>query len=69
MSIEHLRLDTIDMGDCRHCVFFDYYSETRGFCRVNPPRFQNDISPDGGWPIVAEFEWCGAFRRNPEVAR
>ena len=59
--------------ECKNCGYYESVDET---CRHDPPvrlprAFAADATPGArvrderilwGWPKVAEFDWCGAWR-------
>jgi hypothetical protein len=55
---------------CRNCVYWlprgeDEEGEPVGACRHNPPAGGNEFAK-ATWPITAESDWCGAYRRGVE---
>ncbi len=49
---------------CAECAMLHPYENGGGECRALPPRFLQDGLPEGAWPIVSAWDWCGAFARR-----
>lgn len=54
-------------GYCGTCRFFCDYEDgsNTGECRRFPPG-RDDGSPDGIWPQVANFSFCGEYEYKPK---
>jgi len=50
---------------CKDCIWFEDYSNGRGFCHYNPPKHNPLVhSMDFSFPTVTEKDWCREFTKK-----
>ena len=68
--MRHVDEDTGLSKRCINCLWFDTSVTKRdeqmsGMCRRGRPRIHK-MTGEGCWPLVEDYDWCGAWEANPE---